>query len=105
MTTLPSPEPYYSMTRRAGDLLFLSGFGPVENRVLVDETIEEYTYYTMDDAAYGRGLVVAGAAWLLSIVARIPSALELRDRLGAHWPGDEHKLAFFPAIQSSVAEN
>ena len=43
-----SPEPFYRMVRRAGDLLFLSGFGPVENGKVVGATIEEQTTFTMD---------------------------------------------------------
>lgn len=29
MAPMDTPEPFYSMTRRAGDTLYLSGFGPV----------------------------------------------------------------------------
>jgi 2-iminobutanoate/2-iminopropanoate deaminase len=37
------------MARRAGDLLFLSGFGPVNKELqVVGATIEEQTIYTMD---------------------------------------------------------
>ena len=43
-----SPEPFYSMARRAGGILFLSGFGPVENGEVVGADIEEQTIYTMD---------------------------------------------------------
>ena len=49
MTVQPSPEPFYSMARRAGDILFMSGFGPVnEELAVVGTTIEEQTIYTMD---------------------------------------------------------
>ena len=49
MSALPSPEPFYSMTRRAGDLLYLSGFGPVDmQHNVIGVTIEEQTAYTMD---------------------------------------------------------
>lgn len=48
MGEIKSPEPFYSVTRRAGDILFLSGFGPVKNLVVVGETIEEQTNFTMD---------------------------------------------------------
>lgn len=48
MSELKSPEPFYSVTRRAGDLLFLSGFGPVKDLVVTGETIEEQTNFTMD---------------------------------------------------------
>lgn len=44
-----SPEPFYSMSRRAGDLLFLSGFGPVEGAEVVGKNIEEQTVFTMDN--------------------------------------------------------
>jgi 2-iminobutanoate/2-iminopropanoate deaminase len=43
-----SPEPFYSMARRAGDILFLSGFGPVENGEVVGANIEEQTIFTMN---------------------------------------------------------
>ena len=46
-----SPEPFYSMARRAGDLLFLSGFGPVDGGEVVGENIEEQTRFTMDNMA------------------------------------------------------
>ncbi|MCC7165004.1 MAG: RidA family protein [Anaerolineae bacterium] len=48
MSKITSPEPFYSMTRRAGDILFLSGFGPVKDGLVVGETIEEQTIFTMD---------------------------------------------------------
>jgi len=49
MTLQPSPEPFYSMARRAGDILFMSGFGPVNEQLEVaGTTIEEHTIYTMD---------------------------------------------------------
>ncbi len=44
-----STEPFYSVARRAGDLLFLSGFGPVDKaHNVVGANIEEQTIYTMD---------------------------------------------------------
>lgn len=50
MSEIPSKEPFYSVTRRAGDLLFLSGFGPVDNDLnVVGTTIEEQTIYTMGE--------------------------------------------------------
>ena len=61
MPQLPSPEPFYSMTRRAGDLLFLSGFGPVEKMEVIGTTIEEQTTHTMD--AMTRALASGGATW------------------------------------------
>jgi len=49
MTTSKSPEPFYSMARRAGDTLYLSGFGPVDEKLnVVGTTIEEQTRFTMD---------------------------------------------------------
>jgi len=61
MTNLPSPEPFYSVTRRAGNLLFLSGFGPVKNMEVVGQTIEEQTRVIMDDMT--RALASEGATW------------------------------------------
>ena len=44
MSAQAGPEPFYSLARRAGDLLFLSAFGPVDqNMEVVGETIEEQT--------------------------------------------------------------
>lgn len=48
MSKVQSPEPFYSMARRAGDTLYLSGFGPVENGVVVGVNIAEQTRHTMD---------------------------------------------------------
>jgi len=49
MNQKKNPEPFYSMSRRAGDLLFLSGFGPVDEDInVVGADIEEQTAYTMD---------------------------------------------------------
>ena len=44
-----SPEPFYSMARRAGDTLYLSGFGPVDGGEVVGGNIEEQTIFTMDN--------------------------------------------------------
>ena len=44
-----SPEHFYSMARRAGDMLFLSGFGPVDGGEVVGGNIEEQTIFTMDN--------------------------------------------------------
>lgn len=49
MAEKASPEPFYSMARRAGDMLFLSGFGPVEGGDVVGGNIEEQTVFTMDN--------------------------------------------------------
>ena len=44
MTPQSSPEPFYSMARRAGDMLFMSGFGPVNDKLeVVGANIEEQT--------------------------------------------------------------
>ena len=51
MAKKSSPEPFYSMARRAGDILFLSGFGPVGNGEVVGANIEEQTIFTMDAMA------------------------------------------------------
>jgi 2-iminobutanoate/2-iminopropanoate deaminase len=49
MSERDGPEPFYSTARRAGDLLFLSGFGPVDGALnVVGTTIEEQTTFTMD---------------------------------------------------------
>ena len=61
MSTLRSPEPFYSMTRRAGDILFLSGFGPVKDSEVVGATIEEQTMFTM--GAITAALESEGATW------------------------------------------
>jgi 2-iminobutanoate/2-iminopropanoate deaminase len=47
MREIHAPEPFYSMARRAGDTLYLSGFGPVENGEVVGKDIAEQTRYTM----------------------------------------------------------
>ena len=55
MSSIPSTEPFYSLTRRAGDLVFLSGHGPVDQDLnVVGTTIEEQTNHTME--AIGRAL-------------------------------------------------
>lgn len=55
-----SPEPYYSLARRAGDFVFLSAFGPVDARMeVVGTTIEEQTAACME--AVGRALRNEGA--------------------------------------------
>lgn len=47
MNQTASPEPFYSMARRAGDTLYLSGFGPVEGGKVVGADIAEQTRFTM----------------------------------------------------------
>jgi enamine deaminase RidA (YjgF/YER057c/UK114 family) len=55
------PEPYYSLFRCAGDLVFLSAFGPVDASMqVVGQTIEEQTTACME--AMGRALAAAGAS-------------------------------------------
>jgi len=55
-----SPEPFYSLIRRAGDLLFLSAFGPVDEEMeVIGTTIEEQTVACMN--AMGAALAREGA--------------------------------------------
>jgi 2-iminobutanoate/2-iminopropanoate deaminase len=77
MSTQGSPEPFYSMTRRAGDILFLSGFGPVKDMEVVGETIEEQTRYTMDQMT--KALESEGATWA-DVVRVNVFLLDLADR-------------------------
>ena len=59
MSKLTSKEPFYSITRPAGDLVFLSGHGPVDQDLnVVGETIQEQTVHTME--AIGRALKSEG---------------------------------------------
>jgi 2-iminobutanoate/2-iminopropanoate deaminase len=71
------------MTRRAGDLLFLSGFGPVDRDLnVVGLTIEEQTTFTLD--AMQTTLASEGATW--DDVVRVNVFLldlEDRDRFNA----------------------
>jgi 2-iminobutanoate/2-iminopropanoate deaminase len=48
MSRMESPEPFYSMARRAGDTLYLSGFGPVKDGNVIGTNIIEQTRFTMD---------------------------------------------------------
>ena len=61
MAIIESPEPFYSMSRRAGDMLFLSGFGPVKDGEVIGSNIEEQTIFTMD--AMKHVLESEGATW------------------------------------------
>ncbi len=62
MAEQPSPEPFYSMARRAGDILFLSGFGPVNDQLeVVGADIEAQTIFTMD--AIAQALEKEGASF------------------------------------------
>ncbi|MDA0745442.1 MAG: RidA family protein [bacterium] len=74
-----SPEPFYSMARRAGDMLFLSGFGPVENGEVVGANIEEQTIFTMN--AMKAVLEKEGATWD-SVVRTNVFLLDMEDRDG-----------------------
>lgn len=57
-----APEPFYSVTRRAGGFLYLSGFGPVDDDLeVVGSTIEEQASYTMN--AIQVALSSGGASW------------------------------------------
>lgn len=56
------PEPFYSLARSAGDLVFLSAFGPVDSRMeVVGITIEEQTAACMQ--AMGAALAQEGASF------------------------------------------
>ena len=62
MSEIASNEPWYSTTRRAGDILFLSGFGPVDEKLdVVGTTIQEQTVHTME--AIGRTLESEGVGF------------------------------------------
>ena len=57
-----SPEPFYSLARSAGGFVFLSAFGPVDERMqVVGTTIEEQTRACME--AVGRALASQGATF------------------------------------------
>jgi 2-iminobutanoate/2-iminopropanoate deaminase len=74
-----SPEPFYSMSRRAGDTLYLSGFGPVKDGEVVGKTIEEQTIFTMD--AMKAVLESEGATWDDSVRVNV-FLLSMEDRDG-----------------------
>jgi 2-iminobutanoate/2-iminopropanoate deaminase len=74
-----SPEPFYSMSRRAGDTLYLSGFGPVKDGEVVGATIEEQTVFTMN--AMKAVLESEGASWD-SVVRTNVFLLDMADRDG-----------------------
>ena len=78
-----SPEPFYSLARSAGDFVFLSAFGPVNERMeVVGATIEEQTRACME--AMGRALASEGATFAdLVCVDVFLTDLEERDRFNA----------------------
>ena len=92
-----SPEPFYSLARAAGDFVFLSAFGPVdENMQVVGTTIEEQTRACME--AVGRALASEGAAFDdLVCVEVFLTDLEERDGFNAvyaeYFPGPGPKPA------------
>jgi len=62
MSVSRGPEPFYSLARTAGDLVFLSAFGPVDQHMqVVGTSIEEQTAACME--AMGRALAAAGAGF------------------------------------------
>ena len=80
MSKQAAPEPFYSMARRAGDTLYLSGFGPVgPDLQVVGANIEEQTAFTMD--AMTRVLTQEGATWA-NVVRVNVFLLHLDDRDG-----------------------
>ena len=74
-----SPEPFYSMSRRAGDMLFLSGFGPVKDGKVIGANIEEQTIFTMD--AMKEVLESEGATWDHAMRVNV-FLLDMQDRDG-----------------------
>ncbi len=83
MSTQKGPEPFYSVSRRAGDLLFLSGFGPVDaEHNVVGADIEAQTVYTMD--AMKAALEREGATWNDAVRVNVFLLnMEDRDRFNA----------------------
>ena len=83
MSTQKGPEPFYSVARRAGDLLFLSGFGPVDTEHnVVGADIEAQTVYTMD--AMKAALEREGATWNDAVRVNVFLLnMEDRDRFNA----------------------
>ena len=52
-----STEPFYAMTRRAGDTLYLSGFGPVDNQLnVVGADITEQGFGWTSTHGSGKGV-------------------------------------------------
>ena len=49
MSSKETNEPFYSTSRRAGNLIYFSGFGPVDKGLhVIGSDIEDQTTYTMD---------------------------------------------------------
>lgn len=62
MPEASTPEPFYSLARAAGGFVFLSAFGPVNERMeVVGDTIEEQTRACME--VMGRALASEGATF------------------------------------------
>ena len=75
-----SSEPFYNMTRRAGDTLYLSGFGPVDDELnVVGADIGEQTRFTM--AAIRRTLEGEGGT-MAKLVRVNVFLLNMEDRDG-----------------------
>ena len=75
-----SSEPFYNMTRRAGDTLYLSGFGPVDDELnVVGADIGEQTRFTM--AAIRRTLEGEGVT-MAKLVRVNVFLLNMEDRDG-----------------------
>ena len=79
MEIIESPEPFYAMSRRAGDMLFLSGFGPVKDGKVIGANIEEQTIFTMD--AMKEVLESEGATWDHAMRVNV-FLLDMQDRDG-----------------------
>jgi 2-iminobutanoate/2-iminopropanoate deaminase len=73
-------EPFYSTTRRAGDTLYLSGFGPVDQGLnVVGQDITEQTRFTMQ--AMVRALESEGATTAQMVRVNV-FLLNMEDRDG-----------------------
>lgn len=83
MPATHSPEPFYSLARSAGDFVFLSALGPVNERMeVVGSTIEEQARACME--AMQRALASEGATIDdLVCVDVFLTDLEERDRFNA----------------------
>jgi 2-iminobutanoate/2-iminopropanoate deaminase len=79
MADLASPEPFYSLTRRAGDMLYMSGFGPVDNLEVVGADIGAQTIVTMD--LMTAALTAEQASWAQVVRVNV-FLLDMADRDG-----------------------